>query len=165
MTDNAAELTATIVAAFVTKQRVAAADLPHLIDLVHRTLANIDGATADDERDAAPLVPAISIRRSVTPDYVICLEDGKRFKSIKRHLQTAHGMDPPAYRAKWGLKKDYRLVAENYSAQRSTAAKAIGLGQGGRTPAQAQAAPAPEPETVTSVAKRVRRPKAATPEA
>ena len=170
MTDKAPELTTHIVAAFLAKQRVAVTDLPQLIGAVHRALSGIADGAGGPEPDATPPTPTVPIRRSVTPDHIICLEDGRRFRSIKRHLQTAHGLEPAAYRARWGLKKDYPMVAKNYSEQRSNAAKAIGLGQAVRKPAELEVKAAPAPETEVSApalaVKRARRPKAAvTPEA
>jgi len=118
-------LTADIVAAHVSHAPVAAADLPDLIRQVHAALASATGATAAPERPR----PVVSIRRSVTPDYIICLEDGKKLKMLKRHLQTSYGMTPEAYRERWGLPADYPMVAPNYAAQRSALAKKIGLGR------------------------------------
>ncbi|MBP7705091.1 MAG: MucR family transcriptional regulator [Caulobacter sp.] len=130
--------TTEIVAAYVRRNNLAPSDLPRLIETVHATLGEIaTGKTATQE--AAPLKPAVPIRRSVTPDYLISLEDGQRYKSLKRHLSTKYGMTPDEYRAKWGLPKDYPMVAPNYAATRSALAKASGLGQGGRKPAKRRA--------------------------
>ena len=124
------EMTADIVSAYVGNNSVAAADLPSLIQSVHRALAGVSsGAEAEA---AAPKEPAVPIRRSITPDFLICLEDGRKFKSLKRHLRTKYNMSPEEYRAKWGLPKDYPMVAPNYAKARSDLAKQMGLGQGGR---------------------------------
>ena len=127
------EMTAEIVASYVATNPVAAADIPALIHSVHRALAGAADAASAPE----PIVakePAVSIRKSLTPDYLICLEDGRRFKSLKRHLRTQYNLSPEDYRAKWGLPKDYPMVAPNYARARSDLAKQMGLGQGGRKP-------------------------------
>src|SRR6266404_5626057 len=98
--------------------------------LICRALAGI--SSGGEALEAAPKEPAVPIRRSITPDFLICLEDGRKFKSLKRHLRTKYNMSPEEYRAKWGLPKDYPMVAPNYAASRSALAKAMGLGQGGR---------------------------------
>ncbi len=118
-------LTTEIVAAYVSNNTVALGDLPHLINQVYNSLANVRGAAA---ALAAKPQPAVSIRRSVQPDYLICLEDGKKLKMLKRHLKTAYNMSPEAYRERWGLAADYPMVAPNYARQRSRLAKEIGLG-------------------------------------
>ncbi|RMD61245.1 MAG: MucR family transcriptional regulator [Alphaproteobacteria bacterium] len=118
-------LTTNIVAAHVANNSVALADLPRLIREVHDTLANIgDGAAREPERPT----PAVPIRKSVTPEYIVCLEDGKKLKMLKRHLKTAYNMTPEEYRERWGLPADYPMVAPNYAKQRSKLAKEIGLG-------------------------------------
>ena len=117
-----------IVAAYVSKNEVAAADLPALIKSVHATLGGFSG----EPRLNAGKPPAVPVKKSVTPDYIVCLEDGKKFKSLKRHLRTHYDLTPEEYRAKWGLAKDYPMVAPNYAAARSQLAKSMGLGQGGR---------------------------------
>ena len=123
------EMTADIVSAYVGNNSVSAADLPALIHSVHGALAGVStGATVE----AAPKEPATPIKRSITPEYLICLEDGRRFKSLKRHLRTKYNLSPEDYRAKWGLAKDYPMVAPNYAKARSELAKQMGLGQGGR---------------------------------
>jgi predicted transcriptional regulator len=127
-------LTAEIVAAHVGRNAVARAQLPALIQSVFETLQGL--ATAPPVA-SAELAPAVSIKRSVTDDHIFCLEDGKKLKMLKRHLMTYHGLTPEAYRAKWGLKPDYPMVAPNYSAQRQGLAKQIGLGR--------KAAPPPPP--------------------
>ncbi|MGC1304570.1 MAG: MucR family transcriptional regulator [Caulobacteraceae bacterium] len=138
---EAVELTADIVSAYVTNNSVAATDLPKLIQQVHDALTQ--AASGPQVEPAPPLTPAVPVKKSVTPDYLISLEDGRKYKSLKRHLNT-RGMTPDEYRAKWGLPKDYPMVAANYSAQRSNLAKTLGLGRGGRGSQPAEAAPAPE---------------------
>ena len=116
-------LTAEIIAAYVANNSGDASDLPKLINSVHRTLANIDKNQSIDR-----LTPAVPIKKSVTQEYIICLEDGKKLKMLKRYLKTAHGMTPEQYRARWGLPASYPMVAPNYARQRSGLAKKIGLG-------------------------------------
>jgi predicted transcriptional regulator len=117
---------ARIVAAYVSNNRMMAQDLPPFIETVHRALVSlVNGADTVQE---APR-PAVSIRRSVTDDYIVCLEDGQKFKSLKRHLRSAFDLTPEQYRMKWGLPHDYPMVAPNYAAKRSTLAKQIGLGR------------------------------------
>jgi predicted transcriptional regulator len=113
-----------IVAAHVSHNVVPVDELPKLLQRVFETLSGIDGAS---EAAVAPK-PAVSVRKSVTPDYIICLEDGKKLKMLKRHLKTAYNMTPDEYRVRWGLPSDYPMVAPNYAKQRSKLAKAIGLG-------------------------------------
>jgi predicted transcriptional regulator len=125
--DNLTELAADIVGAYVANNSVQVADLPNLIGQVHSALQQM--ASGKPEAQAAPQEPAVPIRRSVQPDAITCLEDGKKFKSLKRHLRTDHNMTPQEYRAKWGLKPDYPMVAPNYAASRSELAKKMGLGQ------------------------------------
>ena len=127
------DMTAEIVAAYVGNNSVSADQLPNLIQQVHGALK---GAGDPASAPAAPATPAVPVRKSINPDYLICLEDGRRFKSLKRHLRTKYGISPEEYRAKWGLAKDYPMVAPNYAAARSQLAKSMGLGQGGRTPAK-----------------------------
>ena len=124
------EMTADIVSAYVGNNTVTASDLPSLIQSVHRALSGISSGA--EAAEAAPKEPAVPIRRSITPDYLVCLEDGRKFKSLKRHLRTKYNMSPEEYRAKWGLPKDYPMVAPNYAKARSDLAKQMGLGQGGR---------------------------------
>lgn len=123
--DTLLTLTADIVAAHVSNNSVAVNDLPQLIQNVHSALTGISGSRAAPE--ARP-EPKVSIRASIKPDYIVCLEDGKKQKMLKRHLMTNHGMTPDEYRQKWGLAADYPMVAPNYAEQRRTLAKSIGLG-------------------------------------
>lgn len=120
-------MAAEIAAAYVSANPVQAHDLPALIRTVHSALLEVAGVTAAAP-EAAP-EPAVSIKKSVTADYIICLEDGKKFKSLKRHLRTRYSMTPDEYRAKWGLPHDYPMVAPNYAKERSNLAKRMGLGQ------------------------------------
>ena len=128
------EMTADIVSAYVGNNSVAASDLPSLIQSVHRALAGISSGA--ETAEVAPKEPAVPVRRSITPDYLVCLEDGRKFKSLKRHLRTKYNMSPEEYRAKWNLPKDYPMVAPNYAKARSDLAKQMGLGQGGRQAAR-----------------------------
>jgi len=120
-------MAADIVAAYVSANQVAPQDLPALIRTVHSALGGVSGG-ADIAHEMSQ-EPAISIKKSVTPDYIICLEDGKKFKSLKRHLRTRYNMSPEEYRTKWGLPHDYPMVAPNYAKERSNLAKRMGLGQ------------------------------------
>ena len=120
-------LAAEITAAYVGANPVQAQDLPGLIRTVHGVLLEVSGAPA--MRQETSQEPAIAIKKSVTADYIICLEDGKKFKSLKRHLRTRYGMTPDEYRAKWSLPHDYPMVAPNYAKERSNLAKRMGLGQ------------------------------------
>ncbi len=121
------QLTANIVSAYVSNNTVASAEIPNLIAQVYSALTRISsGQTAPP---AEPLKPAVAVKRSVTPEYIVCLEDGKKFKSLKRHLRTQYGITPEQYREKWGLPPDYPMVAPNYAAARSQLAKQMGLGQ------------------------------------
>ncbi len=118
-------LTSEIVAAHVSNNTVAVSDLPQLIQQVYRSLSGIGSeAVPQPERP----VPAVPIKKSVTPEYIICLEDGKKLKMLKRHLKTSYNMSPEEYRERWGLPADYPMVAPNYAKQRSRLAKQIGLG-------------------------------------
>jgi predicted transcriptional regulator len=119
-------LTADIVAAHVSNNTVAVSDLPVLISNVHGALSGLSGPTAAPQ---APLEPAVPIRNSVKRDFIVCLEDGKKLKMLKRHLMTHYGMTPDDYRTKWGLAADYPMVAPAYAEQRRDLAKAIGLGR------------------------------------
>jgi predicted transcriptional regulator len=128
------EMTADIVSAYVGANTVAAEDLPALIHSVHRALSNVSGGAEPVETE--PKEPAVPIKRSITPDYLICLEDGRKFKSLKRHLRTKYNMSPEDYRAKWGLPRDYPMVAPSYAKARSDLAKQMGLGQTSRVAAR-----------------------------
>jgi len=122
-------LTTNIVAAHVSNNSVAVTDLPRLIREIHDTLSSVgSGGGREVERPN----PAVPIKKSVAPDFIVCLEDGKKLKMLKRHLRTTYSMTPEEYRAKWGLDSNYPMVAPNYSAQRSDFAKRIGLGRGRR---------------------------------
>ena len=121
--------TADIVAAYLSQNSVQAGDLPGLISTVHGSLASL-GQPQDSAAPPADIKPAVPIKKSVQPDHIVCLEDGKKLKMLKRHLKTAYGMTPEQYRAKWGLPSDYPMVAPNYAKARSELALQIGLGRG-----------------------------------
>ena len=131
MTDSAGksfiDLTAEIVSAYLSHNPTPASEIPGLISQVHAALQRV--STGRSEAPLEPAKPAVSLKKSMTPDYLVCLEDGKRFKSLKRHLRTQYNMTPEQYRDKWGLPADYPMVAPNYAAQRSAFAKKIGLGR------------------------------------
>lgn len=131
---GAVEETVGIVAAHVVKHSVTPSDLPALIATVHKALLAVTGRGEPEPEPVKP--PAVSIRRSIQPDHLVCLEDGRKFKSLKRHLRTAHNLDTGGYRAKWGLAKDYPMTAASYSRARSAIAKATGLGSGDRKAAR-----------------------------
>ena len=118
------DLTTEIVAAHVGNNTVALADLPALIQDVYRTLSNVGSAPSEPEKPR----PAVPVKKSVFPDHIVCLEDGKKLKMLKRHLKTAYNMTPEEYRERWGLPADYPMVAPNYAEHRSALAKKIGLG-------------------------------------
>jgi predicted transcriptional regulator len=122
-------LTADIAAAYVSNNTVQASDVPSVIQTIYRALAGV-GSTAVAPTPE-PQKPAVPIKKSITPDFLISLEDGKKYKSLKRHLRTQYNMSPEDYRAKWNLPKDYPMVAPNYAASRSALAKSMGLGRGG----------------------------------
>jgi predicted transcriptional regulator len=125
---NLIDLAADIVSAYVSNNTVATGELPALIADVYAALQRTSsGVTPEPQPE--PLKPAIPIKKSVTPDYIVCLEDGKKFKSLKRHLRTQYGVTPEEYREKWGLPADYPMVAPNYAQARSDLAKKMGLGQ------------------------------------
>jgi predicted transcriptional regulator len=140
---NFVELAADIVSAYVSNHSVATGDLAGLIRDVHTALQQSTSGPSEPEPE--PREPAVSVKKSVQPDYIVCLEDGKKFKSLKRHLRTDHNLSPEEYRARWGLSRDYPMVAPNYAASRSELAKKMGLGRGrqgiGATSAAAEAAP------------------------
>lgn len=119
-------LTAEIVAAHVSNNPVALADLPNLIQDVYRTLSAVGRPVAEPEPERPQ--PAVPVKKSITPEYLVCLEDGKKLKMLKRHLQTSYNLTPDQYRERWGLPSDYPMVAPNYAKHRSSLAKKIGLG-------------------------------------
>jgi predicted transcriptional regulator len=132
MSDNLAspnyiELAADIVSAYVSNNSVPSGDLPSLINDVHLALVKVAGSGSEAPAEAPK--PAIAVKKSITPDYIVCLEDGKKFKSLKRHLRTQYSMTPEQYRERWGLPVDYPMVAPNYAKARSQLAKQMGLGQ------------------------------------
>lgn len=120
------EMTVRIVSAYVGNNSVPTDQVSHVINTIHSSLQELSGAAAES---AIPLKPAVPIRRSITPDYIVCLEDGKKLKMLKRHIRAVYGLTPEEYRAKWGLPADYPMVAPNYARQRSAFAKQIGLGR------------------------------------
>ncbi len=124
------DMTAEIVSAYVGNNVLGSNDLPDLIHQVYSALWEVTGTTV--EEPAEPLKPAVNPKKSVFPDYIICLEDGKKFKSLKRHLRTHYNLTPEEYRDRWGLPKDYPMVAPEYAEERSRLAKEMGLGQKGR---------------------------------
>ena len=155
-TSNHINLAADIVSAFVSNNSVPSAELPALIASVHSALAKV--ANGQTEKPTEAPVPPVSIRKSITPDFLISLEDGRRYKSLKRHLK-GRGLTPEQYREKWGLPRDYPMVAPNYAKQRSELAKALGLGQLRRNRA-AGSEPAAQAETTPEPTKKTRgRPK------
>ena len=164
---NVVEMAAEIVSAYVRNNSVPVSELPALLQSVHEALGNIlTGAKPEAVKE--PPQPKVPVKKSVTNDYIVCLEDGKRFKSLKRHLHSEHGLSPQEYRDKWGLGKDYPMVAPAYADARSNLAKTMGLGRKAGTPAaempepeaaEPEPAPAPEPEAgkVEEEAKKPRR--------
>jgi len=120
-------MTADIVSAYVSKNVLPAQQIPDIINTVYSSLTGLNGQPR--EVPAEPLKPSVPIRKSVTPEYIICLEDGKKLKMLKRHLRSTYNMSPDEYRVRWGLPADYPMVAPNYAAQRSEFAKRIGLGR------------------------------------
>jgi predicted transcriptional regulator len=120
-------MTADIVSAYVSKNVLPATQIPEVISTVFSSLAGLGGAPREPQ--AEPQKPAVPIKKSVTPEYIVCLEDGKKLKMLKRHLRSTYGMTPDEYRSKWALPPDYPMVAPNYAAQRSEFAKKIGLGR------------------------------------
>ncbi len=121
------ELAADIVSAYVSNNSVPLAELPNVIRDVHSALMRVTEQSVPVEVE--PLKPAVPVKKSITPDYIICLEDGKQFKSLKRHLRSQYNLSPDSYREKWGLPPDYPMVAPNYAKARSNLAKQMGLGQ------------------------------------
>lgn len=124
---NYVELAADIVSAYVSNNSVASSELPALIGDIHNALVRVGTGTAEVQSES--LKPAVPIKKSITPDYIVCLDDGKKFKSLKRHLRTQYDMTPEEYRERWNLPPDYPMVAPNYAHARSQLAKKMGLGQ------------------------------------
>jgi predicted transcriptional regulator len=127
---NPVELTANIVSAYLSNNPTPASDIPNLISQVHAALLRV--STGRNDAPLEPAKPAVAAKKSITPEYLVCLEDGKRFKSLKRHLRTQYNITPEQYREKWGLPADYPMVAPNYAVARSQLAKKMGLGQQAR---------------------------------
>jgi predicted transcriptional regulator len=127
---SAVELTANIVSAYLSNNPTPASEIPNLIAQVHAAL--LRASNGRPETPLEPARPAVSVKKSMTPEYLVCLEDGKRFKSLKRHLRSQYNMTPEQYREKWGLPLDYPMVAPNYANARSQLAKKMGLGQQAR---------------------------------
>ena len=125
--DALLRMTADIVSAYVSKNALPAQQIPEVINTVYSSLTGLSGQPIDLPTE--PLKPAVPIRKSVTPEYIVCLEDGKKLKMLKRHLRSTYNMSPDEYRVRWGLPPDYPMVAPNYAAQRSEFAKRIGLGR------------------------------------
>jgi predicted transcriptional regulator len=121
-------MTTEVVAAYVSNNTLATSQLGEMIHAVYNSLRGLDGQSVEPQAES--LKPAVPVRKSITPDYLICLEDGKKLKMLKRHLRSTYGMSPDEYRMKWGLGPDYPMVAPNYAEQRSAFAKKIGLGRG-----------------------------------
>jgi predicted transcriptional regulator len=152
------ELTTKIVTSYAAKAKLSASELIDTIGSVSKALAGVGVAPA--EPAAVELVPAVPVKKSVAPDYVVCLEDGKKLKMLKRHLMSTYGMTPEQYREKWSLPKDYPMVAPNYAKTRSDLAKKIGLGRPAGAPAPVAA---PEPAPAPAPAKRGRKKAVAAP--
>jgi predicted transcriptional regulator len=125
--DDLLRMAVDVVAAYVSKNPLPAGQIPEVIHTVYASLSSLEGAPQETKSEAPK--PAVTVKKSVTPDYIVCLEDGKKLKMLKRHLRTTYNMTPDEYRAKWGLPPDYPMVAPNYAAQRSDFAKKIGLGR------------------------------------
>jgi predicted transcriptional regulator len=128
--DDLISLTSDIICAYVSNNSINASELPGIIAEIHDALSRAAHRTGPAEREE--LKPAVALKKSVTPDYIVCLEDGKKFKSLKRHLRTHYNLSPEEYREKWGLPHDYPMVAPNYAAARSQLAKQMGLGTRGK---------------------------------
>jgi predicted transcriptional regulator len=155
--DASLEIVADIVSAYVSNNSVASGDLAALIGNVHQALLRVSGGTPEEVAEAPK--PAVPIKKSVTPDHIICLEDGKKFKSLKRHLRTRYDMSPQEYRAKWGLASDYPMVAPNYAEKRSALARSMGLGRRASAEAEvpaSQKVPAGRAKKVPATAKAPR---------
>ena len=163
--DPSLEVVADIVAAYVSNNSVASGDLAAIIGNVHQALLRLSGGAAEVVAEAPK--PAVPIKKSVTPGHIICLEDGKKFKSLKRHLRTRYDMSPQEYRAKWGLAADYPMVAPDYAERRSALAKGMGLGRKAGAEAEteveaptAQEIPSARPKKAVKAAKAPRAPRA-----
>lgn len=158
--DDVIEWVVEIVSSYVSNNSVPASDLPTLLNNVHESLRKISGGPV--ETPAPPPTPAVPVRKSIADDHLVCLEDGKMFKSLKRHLQTVHGMSPDQYRERWGLNREYPMVAPAYAKARSALAKGMGLGANRRrAPEDVEtppSAPAQEPDATPT--KRTRSPRA-----
>lgn len=126
-TDDLLRLASDIVAAYVSNNPVPVSELPSMIKSVHATLGGLSGGTPMEMQTAQK--PAVTVKKSITPEFIVCLEDGKKLKMLKRYLRSRYSLSPEEYRAKWGLPADYPMVAPNYAAQRSEFAKKIGLGR------------------------------------
>ncbi len=133
-TFNVTGMVVDIISAFVGHNSVPSAELPSLITSVHKALTGL--STGEETKAAEPQQPAVSVKKSIGTDFIVCLEDGRKFKSLKRHLRTKYNLTPEDYRAKWNLPKDYPMVAPAYAEARSNLAKQMGLGQGGRQAAK-----------------------------
>jgi predicted transcriptional regulator len=127
--DDILRMAVDVVAAYVSKNPIPSGQIPEIIHTVYNSLSQMDGQVPEVKPEAPR--PAVPVKKSVTPDYIVCLEDGKKLKMLKRHLRTTYNMTPDEYRVKWGLAPDYPMVAPNYAAQRSDFAKKIGLGRKG----------------------------------
>lgn len=125
--DDILRMAVDVVAAYVSKNPLPAGQIPEVIHTVYASLSSLEGGPQEAKAEAPK--PAVPVKKSVNPDYIVCLEDGKKLKMLKRHLRTTYNMTPDEYRAKWGLPPDYPMVAPNYAAQRSDFAKKIGLGR------------------------------------
>jgi predicted transcriptional regulator len=154
---NYIELAADIVSAYVSNNSLPTSELPALLSSIHAALTSATKGHVEEIKPA--LAPAVSVKKSVTPDYLICLDDGKKFKSLKRHLRTTYGMTPEQYRAKWDLPRDYPMVAPNYAKARSELAKTMGLGQ--QRKSAAKTGPAASRTTAAAPKKRGRKKAAA----
>ncbi len=146
-----AEMATTIVSAYVANNSIPMAELPTLIHSIHQTLGRLSDTTAVLETRTEELKPAVAVKKSVTEDYIISLEDGRKFKSLKRHLAAEYGMTPEQYRVKWGLPANYPMVAPAYAKQRSSLAKSLGLG---RKPANATPVAPPPPAAVEAKSRK-----------
>ncbi len=159
---EAVALTADIVSAYVSNNSVEAGELATLINQVHQALTEAsEGKPAEPE---APPTPAVPVKKSITPEFLISLEDGRKYKSLKRHLST-RGMSPDDYRAKWGLPKDYPMVAASYSAQRSSLAKSLGLGRARASGAETSSTEAPAVEEAVAAEPAAKPPRGRKPKA